>query len=98
MRSFGVRLQISAIYFGHLASKNKKERGSSEGSDYSQQRHALSLADRVRCEHGASRLLPEHRVQRAIHVHADAFHVKKTKVVRMLKDCMIMLSLVECAR
>ena len=53
MRSFDVRLQISAIYFGHLASKNKKDRASSEGGDYSHQRHALSLAARVRCEHGA---------------------------------------------
>ena len=77
-----------------LGRQNKKERGSSGGSNSSQQRHALSLADRVRCEHGASRLLPEHRVQRAIHVHADAYHVKKTRVERKLKECLIMLSLV----
>ena len=81
-----------------LGRQNKKERGSSGGSNSSQQRHALSLADRVRCEHGASRLLPEHRVQRAIHVHADAYHVKKTRVERKLKECLIMLSLVEVCK
>ena len=43
-----------------LGRQNKKERGSSGGSDSSHQRHALSLADRVRCEHGASSLVPEH--------------------------------------
>ena len=36
-----------------LGRQNKKERGSSGGSDDSHQRHALSLAERVRSEHGA---------------------------------------------
>ena len=31
-------------------------------------------------------------------MHADAYHVKKAKVVRKLKECIIMLSLVEVCK